>query len=346
MSRSIIPAAPRFVRSACLTDYVIIARSFGLDPFRLLREAGLDRSCLADPDTKIPVGVMCRLLENSAHAAQAEDFGLRMAQARHLSSLGPLALAMRDAGTLREALQSASRYICLHTDGIQLSLKEVDKLVMVEIKSLDEEASRSRQALELAVGVFHRGVRELAGTSQTSWHIWLSHSAPKDISIYHKIFGPQVEFGHSAIGLLFSRSNLDAPLPGADPVMTRHVRRYLDPMLERTDDTVGERLRHLLYQQFSTGRCSAQEAAHSLGMDRRTLHRHLRPLGETFSSIVDEVRSDLAVRYLEERRRPLSQVAFLLGFSASSAFTRWFRGRFSCSPTSWRSAERDRASPK
>ena len=347
MPRSTLPAAPRFVRSACLTDYVLVARSFGLDPFRLLREAGLDRSCLADPDTKIPVGVMCRLLESSAHAAQAEDFGLRMAEARHLSNLGPLALAIRDAGTLREALQSASRYICLHTDGIQLlSIKEVDKLVMVEIESLDEKASRSRQALELAVGVFHRGVRELVGNSQTNWQIWFSHSAPKDISIYRKIFGPRVEFGHSAIGLLFSRSSLDAPLPGADPVMARHVRRYLDPMLERTDETVGERLRQLLHQQLSTGRCSAEHAAQGLGMDRRTLHRHLCPLGETFSSIIDEVRSDLAVRYLEERRRPLSEVSFLLGFSASRAFTRWFRGRFGCSPTSWRSDRHNRAWPK
>jgi hypothetical protein len=34
---------PRFIRSACLTDYVPIARSFGLDPYRLLREAHLVR---------------------------------------------------------------------------------------------------------------------------------------------------------------------------------------------------------------------------------------------------------------------------------------------------------------
>jgi hypothetical protein len=92
---------PRFIRSACLTDYVPIARSFGLDPYRLLKHAGLDRSCLVDPEIKIPVGGVCRLLETSAQAARAEDFGLRMSEPRRLSDLGPLALAMRDAGTLR-----------------------------------------------------------------------------------------------------------------------------------------------------------------------------------------------------------------------------------------------------
>src|SRR5215469_9452022 len=159
---------PRFIRSACLTDYVPTARSFGLDPYRLLREAGLDRSCLVDPEIKIPVGEVCRLLENSAHAARAEDFGLRMAEPRRLSYLGPLALAMRDAGTLREALQSASRYVSLHTDGLLLSLKEMDNLAMLEIEPLTDGNTPLRQGTELAVGVLHRAIRELLGNFPNS----------------------------------------------------------------------------------------------------------------------------------------------------------------------------------
>jgi hypothetical protein len=60
------------------------------------------------------------LLEASASAGQAKDFGLRMSEARRLSNLGPLALAMRDAATLREALQAAIRYMRLHTDVFRL----------------------------------------------------------------------------------------------------------------------------------------------------------------------------------------------------------------------------------
>jgi hypothetical protein len=128
------------------------------------------------------------------------------------------------------------------------------------------------------------------------------------MSRHRRLFGPQVEFEHSVTSLLITRSDLGAPLPGADPVMARHVKRYLDPMLTRSHGTVNERVRQLVYEQLSTGRCVAEQAANSLGMDRRTLHRHLSRCGETFSSIVDEVRSDLALRYLEaailERSRP------------------------------------------
>jgi hypothetical protein len=93
---------PRVIRSACLTGYVEVAHRFGLDPFCLLKEAGLDRSCLLDPDIKISIDQCHWLLEASASEAGVEDFGLRMSENRRLSNLGPLALATRDASSLRE----------------------------------------------------------------------------------------------------------------------------------------------------------------------------------------------------------------------------------------------------
>jgi hypothetical protein len=91
---------PLLIRSACLTGYVDVARSVGLDPFKLLSETGLDRSSLIDSDTKISAGVVNQLLEISANIGRIEDFGLRLAETRRFSNLGPVALATRDASTL------------------------------------------------------------------------------------------------------------------------------------------------------------------------------------------------------------------------------------------------------
>lgn len=76
--------------------------------------------------------------------------------------------------------------------------------------------------------------------------------------------------------------------------------------------------------------------AQRLGMNQRTLHRYLARDGETFSSIVDGVRVDLARRYVDEGGRSLSEISDLLGFSALSSFSRWFGARFASSPTAWR----------
>jgi AraC-like DNA-binding protein len=69
------------------------------------------------------------------------------------------------------------------------------------------------------------------------------------------------------------------------------------------------------------------------------MHRHLANEGETFSSLLDSVRSELATRYIDNRDRSLTTTAELLGFSALSAFSRWFRAKFGCSVSQWRAAQ-------
>jgi AraC-like DNA-binding protein len=106
---------------------------------------------------------------------------------------------------------------------------------------------------------------------------------------------------------------------------------------------LSERARQLVYQLLPTGRSFVEELAQRLDMNSRTLHRYLARDGETFSSIVDAVRVDLARRYVEDQSRSLSEVSDLLGFSAWSSFSRCFRAEFACSPMAWRAAKYSRA---
>jgi hypothetical protein len=84
------------IRSASLVDYPEIARSAGLDPYRMLERVGLPRSCLRSPDLRISADAVAELLEASASAARVGDFAPRLAQRRGLSNLGPLALIVRE----------------------------------------------------------------------------------------------------------------------------------------------------------------------------------------------------------------------------------------------------------
>src|SRR5688572_27852411 len=93
-------------RSASLTDYEHVARSVGLDPFRMLRIVGLPAGILDDPNLMIDASSVGRLLEESARLSGQEAFGLLLAEGRSLANFGMLALVMRDELTLRAALQS------------------------------------------------------------------------------------------------------------------------------------------------------------------------------------------------------------------------------------------------
>ena len=99
-------------------------------------------------------------------------------------------------------------------------------------------------------------------------------------------------------------------------------------LVSRPDMTLADKVRWLVREMRPLGRCSIEDVAQRLGVDRRTVHRHLARSGETFSSLVDEVRADLTESYLEGNKGHPADVANLLGFSGLSALSRWHKRHF------------------
>jgi AraC-like DNA-binding protein len=114
------------------------------------------------------------------------------------------------------------------------------------------------------------------------------------------------------------------------------IRQSVELGAARRNSTMSASVRECIYTMLPSGLCSADSVASRLGVDRRTVHRHLAREGKTFSAIMDSARAELVTRYIENRDRPLASVAELLGFSALSAFSRWFRSQFGCSVSEWR----------
>jgi AraC-like DNA-binding protein len=74
----------------------------------------------------------------------------------------------------------------------------------------------------------------------------------------------------------------------------------------------------------------------------RTLQRSLDAEGLSFTALLDQVRRDLAQRYLANPHYGMGQIAAMLGYSSHSAFTRWFGAQFGCTPQEMRSKKRRR----
>lgn len=89
-----------------------------------------------------------------------------------------------------------------------------------------------------------------------------------------------------------------------------------------------------LVRSLGTARSTCLDVASALALHPRTLQRRLRAEGASFEELLDEVRSDLASRYLEQANLPISQVASLLDYGEQSALTRSCKRWFSRSPRS------------
>ena len=334
---------PNQIRSATLTGYAEVAEAVGLDADAMLASVGLSPTALRDPDGMIPADAVGRLLERSARDAGVDDFGLRMVQSRRLSTLGPIGLLAAQASTLRGLLTAVVRYLRLHNESLRLRIDESDGVVVLAL-ALDTRrpAARVRQAIELSVGALHRIVGSLLGDAWRPLQVCFTHGPPRGgVRTHRRVFGAsaRLEFDAAFDGVVCRVADLDRPIPAADPALARYARDYLDGLARGADgESLPAQVRQLVRALIPTGRCTVDRVAESLGVDRRTVHRHLAREGTSFTRVLADARRDMAERYVAQAARPLSDVAELLGFASQSAFGAWFRAQYGCTAGAWRAA--------
>jgi AraC-like DNA-binding protein len=320
---------PGLVRSATLTNYAEVASVARLDPYRMLSEFGLPQRCLKDPELKVPIDAVRGLLEASAERSAVEAFGLLMAETRRLSNLGPLGLLVREQPTLRLAVEALARYANRLNEALFMKIEEAGDVLVLREELIVGGSRPVRQSTELAIGVAFRTLQTLLGPGWKPRRVCFAHDAPADRSVHERVFGRIVEFGHDFNGIVCSRKDLEARNPNADPLMAKYAQGLVDANYAGKPADMTVRVRELVVTLLSSGQCTIDLAAQTLGVNRRTIHRHLAEEGQTFSGIVDAVRRELAQRYVKDKHRTLTEVSSLLGFSAPSGFSRWYRRQFS-----------------
>ena len=322
-------------RSASLTDYEQVARSVGLDPFRMLRLAKLPATVLDDPNVMISADSVGWLLEESARLSGQEAFGLLLAETRSLGNLGLLALAMREEPTLRAATESCVRYMKLHNGGVQLRLEDAGDVVLLHVGVNMPRLGVCRQAIEQSTGIGLRMYRVLSRDTFRPARITFTHERPASLAVHRRVLRTAIDFSQECNAIVCRSRDLDMPIPAADATLNREVRRLLDMQLANLPDDPARRARQIVRMLLPSGLCSVDRVAQHLGIHRRTLTRQLAAEGESVTTIINAVRAELAEDYLANRKRKLYEVAELLGFSSAAHFSRWFRGQVGRTPSEW-----------
>ena len=238
---------PYLIRAACLTDYVEVAHSVGLEPNRMINAVGLPQASLRNPDLKISLSAFTRLLEVSAKAAKIDSFGLRLSERRLLSNFGPVGLLVREQRTVYEAMEALARYIGLHSDGIRLDVEEQDDLVFISPAVLIRRTVPMRQVTELSVGCAFRVLQTFLGAAWKPQFTCFSHGPPSNGDVHRRILGDRVRCGQEFNGIVCRADDLAEPLRASDPVFARYVKQYLDLIVVRSNTTASDKVREFVW---------------------------------------------------------------------------------------------------
>ncbi len=166
-----------------------------------------------------------------------------------------------------------------------------------------------------------------------NYRVNLAHEKPYNVFEYFRLFGPNIHFDQPENSFWIDSAAMATPMPGADPDMYHTAQNsFRNPFPYEQDDTtlIGQ-LRRFISKRLDKNGVTLAAASKHMGMDQQQLRRLLKKHDTCFRTVLDETRKAHAAHYLCETETRFSEIAFLLGFSDQSAFTRAVR-RWYCMP--------------
>ena len=333
MRNKVVQRSTSLKRAAVLSHYDEVARQLGLNPHPLLRKVGLTRKMLLVPTNMIPMDSTVALLDLTAQASGCETVGLMMAEARSLADFGPISLLLVQQPSMRAALQTISQYRHVLNEALGLYIEDAGKQTIIREEIVTDYAGNACQSSDMAVGVLMVLFRAILGAHWRPQLAHFSRVAPRDVHIYKRLFKCPLQFESDFNGLVCLTADLDRPNPRADAAMASYAQSFMDAMPKPGRQSIVQAVRRAVYLMLPMGRASLEQVASGFGVNERTLQRQLGQAGVSFSSILNEVRRELAQRYIDNTSYSMGRVAELLGYANLSSFTRWFTAQFEHAPS-------------
>lgn len=182
----------------------------------------------------------------------------------------------------------------------------------------------------------HRMLKTLTNQRYHLLAVQFAHPRCAEPKVYREYFGLSVRFNQERDGLLIPKKDLQMPIHDHNPQLQTIATGYLESQYTSPQSATAERVREAVLRLLRVGAGSHQDIAAALAMHTRTLQRRLREEGTSFEAIKDEVRKELAQRYLVESVLPLSHITALLGYSEQATLTRGCQRWFGKSPSALR----------
>ncbi len=315
-------AAGMLSRLACAR-----AEADGIDVAPLMAKAGVKRQQIEDDKIWLTVKSQVKFMGLIADALQDDLLGFHLARDFDLRELGLLYYVLNSSDQLRDALHRVARYSAIVNEGFSLHVREGEDLA-VTFAYVGVERLSDRHQIEAWVTALVRICRQLTDRRLLPSCVTFVHHRKSGCRELDSFMGCDVVFGADADEVEFPGSARQMPVTSADPYLNGLLVKYCEEARSHRDRPRGAfrvDVENAIAPLLPHGKARAAEIARMLGMSPRTLARRLAAEGLTFAGVLNELRVDLARRYLQDEDLTISEVAWLLGYREVSAFTHAFK---------------------
>jgi AraC-like DNA-binding protein len=325
------------VRVGPIRPLADLLREHGLKPDEVLAGVGLPTTIFDDPENWISFSDLSNLLQACSALSGGSNCGLRVGSGFRLDSLGLLGQLMKNSPTLRDALRLGALHLNLHDRGaLSLTLDLGEEFSALGYALFDGTLGAAEQILDGAIAMQFLLLRELCGPDWKPAVVQFSHRRPADVTALRNFFGPRIEFDAQLSANVFESRWLDQPIRGANPETYAALMAEVARHEEQCALSFAEQVRRSIYAVTITGTANEASLARLFGLNERTFRRRLEEEGNTLRAILSTVRREWSRHLLSDTELPVSEIAWILGYSDPTVFARAFRTWTTQSPSEWR----------
>lgn len=341
MSASVREAAPvrdgRFdvVHSDALRFFPELVRELGGDPEALYAEARMHPDVARRGGPLLEYSDFVRLLVLASERLGAPDFGLRLAQSQRGGKvIGPIGVVMKNSSTVGQALGYCAKHIQAYSLATRVRFKpdRSKHILRVSLEVLLDGVFDTRQVMEHALSLANLNIIDISRGAARARQVLLRHEPIMPQQDYRRHFGCEVLFGQETDGFILTENDLLCEIDDPDEQVYEMATNYIDHHYPPSTPPIHARVRALIVRYLGSEDYTHERVAGELCMHPRTLQRRLRAEGMSFESIKDEVRREVALRYLQQSDIPLTRVAQKLGYAETSVLSRSCQRWFEASP--------------
>ena len=308
----------------------------------LLREVGLQKADLANPDNRLPQTPVFHLMERAASLTGDASYGMRLAASLGPRDRGLLGFIVLNSPTLIDAMVNIQRFYKVGREGHDCEIERYGPHVAFRFRVADSALRGLRHTSDYLAATIVQGCRHLTCEAISPVRVEFIHDEPDDHVEYAEFLCCPVKFGAEWDAVIYAEETTRLPVKSADSrlleVLAATCRQLLGPVPTKRD--LVREVRHLIIERLPTGSASIEAIAGQLGMSSKTLERRLAEQGESFSALLDRTRFYAVTHYLQDPDMRLAQVAYLAGFTEPAALVRAFKRWTGETPSKFRERPR------
>jgi AraC-like DNA-binding protein len=307
----------------------------GINGEPLLSRAELSRGRLLDDPGDISFTAQSRFLEFAANEANDSLLGLHVAAEMDLRDAGILFYLAASSATVKDALDYLVRYAGAASEAIRLDISRQNGETVLTARPVLAFPEPHRQFSEFIALAVLRVLQRATNRDFAPRRVTFAHARNSGLREIHRILRCPAEFAQSSDSWGFPQSVMELPIISGDSRLLQLLQAHAEDLLSERRSAAGLRglVESQLLSMLPNGKVQTAAVARKLGMSVRSLTRHLAQEGTSFGEVLDRLRHRLALRYLEDRRISVQQIAWLLGYSEIGAFNHAFKRWTGTSPT-------------